>query len=209
MVGDLRQGLCTGGARTAGARRIYFSFPRERYVEFPHSTASIAIEIIYEGEPAVFPCVIGDPASLSLIEISETIRKAVESPAGHIANFQRYVTGSKLPRLIRRPGLSVLFNMPTYRANHMGTFALTAVANLGTNLVHPLSAWPTLLTYGVFAPDGYADVRIIFDHRVVDGCSIARALARLEEILNGPMVDELKRAHNQAPLGLAFAVRRA
>lgn len=173
-------------------RRIFFSFPRERCVEFPQSTASVAIEINYNGEPAVFPCVIGDPASLSLVEISERIRMAVEAPEQHIANFQRYVALSSLPWVIRRWGLSAMFNMPDYRATHMGTFALTAVANLGTDLIHPLSAWPTLLTYGVFSPDGTTDVRIIFDHRVLDGCTVARALARLEEVLNGPIIEELQ-----------------
>jgi hypothetical protein len=144
--------------------------------------------------------VIGDPASLSLVEISDRIRKAVEAPEEHIANFQHYVAVSHVPWFIRRWVLSAMFNMPAYRATHMGTFALTAVANLGTDLIHPLSAWPTLVTYGVFAPDGTTDVRIIFDHRVLDGCSVARALARLEEVLNGPIIDELQGARSAAPV---------
>src|SRR5262245_18273956 len=86
-----------------------------------------------------------------------------------------------------------MLNMPAYRATHMGSLALTPVVNAGTDLVHPLSAWPTLLTYGVFSPDGTTDVRIIFDHRVLDGCTVARALARLEEVLNGPIIEELQR----------------
>jgi pyruvate/2-oxoglutarate dehydrogenase complex dihydrolipoamide acyltransferase (E2) component len=37
------------------------------------------------------------------------------------------------------------------------------------------------------------NVRIIYDHRVMDGADVARALIRLEEVLNGEIVDELKR----------------
>src|SRR4051812_27559388 len=175
-------------------RRIYFSFPRERYVEFPHSVASIAIEITYDGEPAVFPCVIDDPASLSLVEISHRTRNGVGAPEDHFAVFQLSVAVKHVPRFLRRLGFSVIFNIPASRARHMGTFALTTVGNLGADLIHPRSAWPTLVTYGVFTPDGTTDVRIIFDHRVLDGCSVARALARLDEVLNGPIIEELQGA---------------
>jgi hypothetical protein len=35
-------------------------------------------------------------------------------------------------------------------------------------------------------------VRVVFDHRVLDAMTLARALGRLEEILNGPIADELR-----------------
>ena len=50
----------------------------------------------------------------------------------------------------------------------------------------------TVLTYGVFSSDDGLDVRIIFDHRVIDGATVARALMRLEEMLNGPVAEELR-----------------
>jgi hypothetical protein len=39
--------------------------------------------------------------------------------------------------------------------------------------------------------DGVLDVRVIYDHRVMDGATVARALARLEEILNSAIKDEV------------------
>ena len=57
------------------------------------------------------------------------------------------------------------------------------------NLVSPL---PTALNYGLFAPDGTLDVRLHFDHRVLDGMPAARALAELEAELNGPILAELR-----------------
>jgi pyruvate/2-oxoglutarate dehydrogenase complex dihydrolipoamide acyltransferase (E2) component len=50
----------------------------------------------------------------------------------------------------------------------------------------------TTLNYGVIEPDGTVCVRIIYDHRVFDGAVVARALVRLEEVLNGPLLDELR-----------------
>ncbi|HEY0438608.1 MAG TPA: 2-oxo acid dehydrogenase subunit E2, partial [Xanthobacteraceae bacterium] len=63
---------------------------------------------------------------------------------------------------------------------------------LGADLLHPVGPWTTLLTYGPLRADGTVEVRIIFDHRVLDGATAARALARLEEVLNGPILDELR-----------------
>ena len=41
----------------------------------------------------------------------------------------------------------------------------------------------TLLNYGPIGEDGSANVRIHYDHRVMDGANVARALERFEEIL--------------------------
>jgi pyruvate/2-oxoglutarate dehydrogenase complex dihydrolipoamide acyltransferase (E2) component len=35
-------------------------------------------------------------------------------------------------------------------------------------------------------------VRIIYDHRVMDGATVARALGRLEEILNSVILEEVR-----------------
>jgi hypothetical protein len=173
-------------------RRIYFGLPWQRCVEFAHSTASVAVEIRYDGEPAVFPCVIDDPASLPLAAISDTIREVAQTPAENIAMFNIYGALAKLPAPMRWAIFTILFNMPMHRATRFGTFALSTVGSHGTELLHPLSAWPTLLTYGALAADGTIAVRIIFDHRVMDGFGVAHALARLEETLNGAIVTELQ-----------------
>ena len=173
-------------------RRIFFGLPWQRCVEFAHSTASVAVEIQYDGEPAVFPCVIDDPASLPLAAISDTIREVAQAPADNIAMFNVYAAAAKLPAPMRWIISTILFNMPVHRATRFGTFALSAVGSHGTELLHPLSAWPTLLTYGAIAADGTIAVRIIFDHRVMDGFAVADALARLEETLNGAIVTELQ-----------------
>ena len=42
-------------------------------------------------------------------------------------------------------------------------------------------------------------VRIVYDHRVLDGANVARALARLEEKLNHDIVDELEASRAMTP----------
>jgi len=50
-----------------------------------------------------------------------------------------------------------------------------------------------LLNYGRIGDDGSVEVRIHYDHRVMDGANVARALERFEFILNGPVAEELDR----------------
>ena len=59
----------------------------------------------------------------------------------------------------------------------------------------------TTLNYGVIGPDGGVQVRIIYDHRTMDGATVARALACLEAVLHGPIADELADLSCQASEG--------
>ncbi len=84
-------------------------------------------------------------------------------------------------------------NLSGYRrARNWGTFAVSVYSSLGAESLHPLSPLTTTLNYGVIADDGTVDVRIIYDHRVLDGSSVARALADLEQTLNGRLIDSLQ-----------------
>ena len=46
--------------------------------------------------------------------------------------------------------------------------------------------------YGVLTADHTLPVRVHFDHRVMDGAPVARALAELEDVLNTAIVSELR-----------------
>ena len=51
---------------------------------------------------------------------------------------------------------------------------------------------PLSLTYGVVGPDQSIDVVIRWDHRITDAALIARALTRLEQVLNTEISAELR-----------------
>ena len=48
------------------------------------------------------------------------------------------------------------------------------------------------LHYGLFDDDGNLDVRLTFDHRVLDGAAAARCLVALEQTLLGDILAELQ-----------------
>ena len=80
-----------------------------------------------------------------------------------------------------------------WRANYFGTFTVTSVSFTGAELLYVPTLTTSLLTFGVFGPDGRTPVRMVIDHRVMDGMAFAAILARLEAILNGPILQELRR----------------
>ena len=96
--------------------------------------------------------------------------------------------------ILRVPAGSNLhgLNLPGTRPGKFGTFGLSVYSSLGAESLHPISPLTTTLNYGVIDRDGTVSVRLVYDHRVFDGATAARALGKLEEILKGPILAELR-----------------
>lgn len=180
-------------------RRAFIKLPWRHLFEYPTPIASIAIERDYEGEKAVMFARIKDPAALDLPEITRRLRSFAEVPVEKVKHFRRALRMCRYPRLIRRALWWYGLNSGPWRTRHFGTFGLSVYSALGAESLHPLSPLTCMLNYGVFTPDGQVDVRVIYDHRVMDGAVVARALARLEEVLAGPIVQELHGLADAAP----------
>lgn len=97
-----------------------------------------------------------------------------------------------VPGTLRRLGLRLALNAPRLRPKYFGTFGLTVYSSLGAESLHPIAPVTTTLTYGVIDADGRVSVRLVYDHRVLDGCTVARALADLEAELNDAILQELR-----------------
>src|SRR5436190_1797257 len=80
-------------------------------------------------------------------------------------------------------------------AGRISLFPGHTYSSLGAESLHPLSPLTTALNYGVIGEDGTVDVRIIYDHRVLDGSTVARALVDLEKVLIGPITQGLLAAN--------------
>jgi hypothetical protein len=173
-------------------RRVYLSFPWPHLYEYPVSIATVAIEREFHGERAVFGCLISAPESLPLSEISACITHAAQAPTEDVPDFQRAMRGGRLPLPIRRTLMWIAFSIGALRGRYLGTFALTTLAAQGADSTILQSVWTTALIYGPLEGDGSIEVGVTTDHRVLDGATAARVLARLENVLNGPMAQELR-----------------
>ena len=173
-------------------RRAYVKLPWPQLYEYPTSRANIIIERDYLGESAICPVSIKDPAHRSLGDIGRLIEHATTAPLEDIKDFSRWMRLARLPRFLRRPLWWVGLNWGRQRGNFFGTFGISVYSALKAESLHPLAPVTTLLNYGVISENGGLDVRVIYDHRVMDGTIVARALARLEEILNSDIAEEVR-----------------
>jgi hypothetical protein len=173
-------------------RRAYCKLPWPHLYEVPTPVASVVVERDYEGEKAILIGRIKDPAALPLAELTRRLRALSEKPVDDVKDFQRALRMTRLPRPVRRALWWMGLNWGRQRARYFGTFWVSVYSALGAESLHPLSPLTTILNYGVFSPDGEVDLRVVYDHRVTDGAVVARALGRMEEVLMGPIVDELR-----------------
>jgi pyruvate/2-oxoglutarate dehydrogenase complex dihydrolipoamide acyltransferase (E2) component len=84
------------------------------------------------------------------------------------------------------------------RVRTLGTFAISATAGLGAAALTLVTPVTSTLVYDRLQPDGRMAVRLIFDHRVYDGGTAARALTEMEDVLRGQIRAELRDAARQA-----------
>jgi hypothetical protein len=173
-------------------RRSYVKLPWPHLYEYPTSKANIMIERDYRGERALCPVSIKDPARQPLSAIGALLQRATTDPLETIKDFRRWRQIARLPRPLRRTLWWIGLNIGRQRGNFFGTFGVSVYSALNAESLHPLSPLTALLTYGVMTNNGSLDVRIIYDHRVMDGATVARALGRLEEILNSVILEEVR-----------------
>lgn len=181
---------------TPELRRAYVKFPRPQLYEYPGSIASIAHEREYEGERIVLLTTIKNPERRSITELGSLMQAARTSPVLEVKEFRRALKIARLPGPVRWLLMWLGLNIGRQRARRFGTFQLSVYSGLGAESLNPLTPLTSLLNYGPIDKDGSVTVRIHYDHRVMDGANVARALERFERILNGEITAELE--------GLAF-----
>jgi hypothetical protein len=164
-------------------RRTYVALPWPRLFEHETSVASIIVEREIDGEAVLFPARVKSPAERSLAEITADIDTAMQAPIASISRNRMILRVSRLPLPLRRLIWWLAFNTPRLRQHYVGTFGISVLGHLGAEILHPVSPVTTFVSYGPFAADGTVTVTVGFDHRVMDGAVVARAMALLEEKL--------------------------
>jgi len=158
----------------------------------------VAVERDYLGEKAVFFGHLRSPETQTIASLDKHLKDYKDKPITKFGLFRRALQIARYPRFLRRFVWWVGLNVGgAKRAKRLGTFGLSVYSGLGSESLHPLSPLTTTLNYGVIE-DGRVIVRVIYDHRVMDGGTVARAQARLEEVLKREIVEELRSLYAQA-----------
>ena len=175
-------------------RQSYLAMPWAHLYQHPQSLASIAIEKEIDGEPAVTFLRVGELVENGLTSLDQCLRRAREEPVENLRSYRLAKQMYWFPTFLRRTIWWIGLNgSGYYRARHFGTFGVSVYASLGAESLHPLSPLTSTINYGPIDAEGNVNVRLVYDHRVLDGATVARALARLEEVLNTQSVAELNK----------------
>ena len=178
-------------ARTPALRTSYLTFLRPRFYEHFNNIATINIDRQLANERIVLYAHIIEPEKCTLQEIDAIIRDHQQRPIESIPSYRNAVRMSRIPWPVRRMVFWAGLNMfGSLRAHFFGTFGISSVGSQGAGITHLLPLLTCQLHYGIFEPTGELEMRMSFDHRVLDGAAAARALADLEEILLNEVILE-------------------
>jgi hypothetical protein len=179
-------------------RTLYSKWPWPRFYELPRSVAMVAIARVEDGQDCVLPQKVPAADDLPLSDVDAQIRHAKHAPIAEVPAFRKILMATRLPLPLRRLIWLVGLNFGRQRANYFGSFGVTSVAAYGGGELHALSPGPFILSYGLVEPDQTIDVVIRWDHRIADAALIAKALTRLEQVLNTEISAELRSHRQQA-----------
>jgi hypothetical protein len=179
-------------------RTLYVKWPWPSFYELPRSVAMVAIARVEDGEDCVLPQKVPTADQLPLAEIDAMIRHAKDAPIADVPAFRKILLATRLPLPLRRLIWLIGLNIGRQRANYFGSFGVTSVAAYGAGELHAISPGPFILSYGAVAADQTIDVVIRWDHRITDAALIAKALTRLEQVLNTEIAAELRSHRQQA-----------
>jgi len=173
-------------------RRIYQRWPIEYLYQPDQQSCRAVFSRLIDGQEELLFHKIEDPELMSISEIQQLISFAQEAPIHEIPIFEMHDRFCRLPVTIRKVIWMTLSFSAKLRSSSMGTFGLTTVAREGVYSVHPPCHGNIVVTSGPLQDDGKMRITFVYDHRVHDGMTIARALSEFENIMNTEIVDELK-----------------
>jgi hypothetical protein len=173
-------------------RTLYIKWPRPGFFELPRSVAMVAIARTEDGEDCVLPQRVTAPDEIPLAQADALIRQAKEAPISEVPAFRKMLRVTRLALPLRRILWAIGLNLGRPRANFFGSYAVTSVAAYGPGELHALSPGPFVLSYGVVGPDQSLDVVLRWDHRITDAAPMAKALTRLEQVLNTEIAAEIR-----------------
>jgi hypothetical protein len=179
-------------------RTLYAKWPRPHFYELPRSVGMVAIARVEDGCDCILPERVMAPDEMALTDVHAHIQRAKDAPLEEIPFFRRIMKATRLPLPLRRFAWSLARNVGRFHANNFGSFSVTSVSAYGPGQLLAVSPGPFILSYGVVSPEHTVDVVIRWDHRITDAVFIAKALTRLEQVLNGEIAAEVRKLRQPA-----------
>jgi hypothetical protein len=174
-------------------RQAYIRWPWPHLYEHPCTICAIPVEREHRGERILLATQIRGPDGQRLAQLERHLEKYKTTAVENIGYFRMALRLGRMPRPVRRFLWWRTLHVSGFkRAKRLGTFSISSYGQLGAEQIRPIGPLTTLLTFGPIAPTGEVVVKIVYDHRVLDGGNVARYLAALEQSLSGEILSELR-----------------
>jgi hypothetical protein len=173
-------------------RTLYAGWPWPHLYELPRCAAMVAIARIEDGEECILMERVTGADEMALAEIDVQLRRAKTAPIDEIPSFRRIMKITRLPLPLRRLGWWLAGRTARWHSTNFGSYGVTSAATQGGGELHAIGPGPFVLSYGLAGANGTIDVVLRWDHRVTDAAPIARAMGRLEQVMNGEIASELR-----------------
>jgi len=184
--------LCLMARDEPELRTFYLRWPWPHFFELPRSVVMAAIvRDSFDKEVPLF-LKIGSADEMPLSEVEAILQRGKNAPLDQVPTLKRLFKIMRLPLPLRRLVWAFALNVGRQRANHFGTIAITSIASLGSETVVANTPGPSLISYGMMRADNTMELLFHWDHRIFDGIVAARALRKLEDVMNGAIADELE-----------------
>lgn len=172
-------------------RQIFMRWPWAHLYQHPTSVATVVTFRDVDNEPWLFWSRFSRPEHKSLATLQDKMDEYQTGPVEKM--FHKQWVFSTLPSFLRRIIWWWTLNVSgEKRARRTSTFVLTTVGSLGAEIQHPPGFLTGNLTYGPIDENGRCRVTLAYDHRIMDGRTVADILADLEQTLNEVIVAELE-----------------
>jgi hypothetical protein len=180
-------------ARTPLLRTCYLGFPWPRFYEHGTNAATLYVDRQLADERIVLTAQMCSPECCTLQELDAAIRQHQAEPPETLPCYRRAARLSRVPwpfrRLLWWGALNVLGPV---RSHFFGTFALTSLGSQGAGVTYVAPLLTSQIHYGTFDAAGSVEMRLSFDHRVLDGATAAGALADMEGVLLSEITQECR-----------------
>ena len=178
-------------------RTLYAKWPWPGFYELPRSIAMVAIARVEDGQDCVLPQKVPSADELPLSEIDAQIRQAKDAPVDQVPAFRKILAGDAAAAAAAPADVA---DRPEFR-----TPARQLVREFWGDLGGRLRGWRAACAEpgAVYAQlwrrgaDQTISVVIRWDHRITDAALIAKALTRLEQVLNTEIAAELRGQRQQ------------
>jgi hypothetical protein len=169
-------------------RQSYRGFPWPHVLQEDRNVAMLVVQRRFRDEWWVLWGQFESPENQSLELLQAQLDNYAHGPVE--TTFRRQVQLAGLPTPLRRVLWWWTLEVSRKRAKRVGTYFLTTLAGQDCTIQHPAN-FLNSLTYGPFDDAGRTRLTLAYDHRLMDGLLVARALKATEKALNGTILDEL------------------